>query len=48
MSVIKRLTLIFWAAWLSVVVTTNVLDGLRALGALPGSFRFVSGNWRWI
>ena len=48
MSVIKRLTLLFWAAWLSVVATTNVLDSLRALGILSASFKFVSGNWRWI
>jgi hypothetical protein len=44
----KRLLLLFWAAWLSMVVITNVLDGLRALGAMPDSFKFVSGNWRWI
>lgn len=29
--VIKRMTLFFWAAWLSAVVTTNVLNGLQAL-----------------
>ena len=48
LSVIKRLLLLFWAAWLSVVVTTNVLDGLQALGVIPDTFPFVSGNWRWI
>jgi hypothetical protein len=48
LSTIKRSVLLFWAAWLSVVVTTNVLDGLRALGGLPDSFKFVSGNWHWI
>jgi len=48
LTVIKRLLLLFWAAWLSIVVITNVLDGLRALGAIPDSFKFVSGNWRWI
>jgi hypothetical protein len=48
LTVIKRLLLLFWAAWLSIVVITNVLDGLRALGTLPDSFKFVSGNWRWI
>jgi hypothetical protein len=48
LSVIKRTTLLFWAAWLSAVATTNVLNGLRALGALPESFKFVSGNWHWI
>ena len=45
---IKRMVLLFWAAWLSVVATTNVLDALKASGALPDSFKFVSGNWRWI
>jgi hypothetical protein len=29
------------------VVTTNVLDGLRAIGVLP-DVRFASGNWGWI
>jgi len=48
LSVIKRLALLFWAAWLSVVATTNVLNGLQALGTLPESFKFVSGNWPWI
>jgi hypothetical protein len=45
---IPRIVLLFWAAWLSVVATTNVLDALRVLGAVPHSFRFVSGNWSWI
>jgi hypothetical protein len=48
LSVTKRITLLFWAAWLSVVATTNVLNGLQALGSLPESFKFVSGNWQWI
>jgi hypothetical protein len=48
MFVIKCTTLLFWAAWLSVVATTNVLDGLQALGVLPETFPFVSGNWPWI
>src|SRR5919112_860352 len=48
LSVVNRVILLYWAAWLSVVTTTNVLDSLKALGALPGSFQFVSGNWRWI
>jgi hypothetical protein len=39
---------VFWAAWLSVVATTNVLDALRVLGTIPPTFRFVSGNWGWI
>jgi hypothetical protein len=45
---IKRTTLFFWAAWLSVVALTNVLNALQAVGWLPESFRFVSGNWGWI
>ena len=45
---IKRGLLLFWALWYSVVVTTNVLNALQALGILPASFKFVSGNWEWI
>jgi len=43
-----RITLLFWAAWLSVVVVTNVLNVLVAVGALPQAFVFTSGNWQWI
>jgi hypothetical protein len=45
---IKRGLLLFWALWYSVVVTTNVLNALQALGILPAGFKFVSGNWEWI
>lgn len=45
---IKRLLLLFWALWLSVVACTNILNGLQALGIVVESFRFVSGNWAWI
>jgi hypothetical protein len=45
---IKRIILLFWAVWLSVVVTTNTLNGLEVSGVLPQSFKFVSGNWQWI
>src|SRR5262249_11021293 len=48
LSGINRAVLVFWAAWLSVVAATNVLDALAALDVIPGSFKFVSGNWRWI
>lgn len=48
MSGIGRIVLLFWAAWLTVVATTNVLDALAAIGALPDSFKFISGNWAWI
>ncbi len=45
---IKGLILIFWAAWLSVVASTNILNALQALELVPATFRFVSGNWAWI
>jgi len=45
---IKRGLLLVWALWYSVVVTTNVLNALQALGILSASFKFVSGNWEWI
>jgi hypothetical protein len=45
---LNRTVLLFWAAWLSVVVTTNVLDVLVAVETLPSSLKFISGNWRWI
>ena len=48
MAGIGRVTLVFWAAWLSVVVATNVLDAAVAGGVLPGTVTFASGNWRWI
>lgn len=46
--IIKRLVLLFWAAWLSIVAMTNVLNGIQASGAISSSFKFVSGNWQWI
>jgi hypothetical protein len=48
LAAIRRGLLVFWALWLSVVVTTNVLNGLQLFSVLPESFRFVSGNWSWI
>lgn len=47
-STLKRGIILFWALWLTVVVVTNVLNALQALGVLPASFKFVSGNWQWI
>jgi hypothetical protein len=40
--------LAFWAAWLGVVVATNVLDALKAVGVLRPEFHFASGNWGWM
>jgi hypothetical protein len=42
---LKRCLLGFWALWLSIVFLTNVLDGAKALGVLPPSWQFASGNW---
>lgn len=45
---IKRMLLLFWAAWLTVVAATNVLNALQVLGVIDESLKFVSGNWQWI
>lgn len=42
---LKRCLLLYWAVWLSLVVATNVTDGLKALGVLPVSLPFASGNY---
>lgn len=46
--VMKQGVLAFWAAWLSVVAVTNILDALKALGVLPATFAWTSGNFAWI
>lgn len=38
--------LVFWALWLTLVFLTNLFDGLKAAGVLPGSWRFASGNYQ--
>jgi hypothetical protein len=43
---LKFVLLFVWAAWLTVVFTTNALDGLKALGVLPENWAFASGNYR--
>lgn len=45
---LKRLLLLFWAVWLSLVVVFNATDALRALGVLPESFAYASGNYQTI
>ena len=42
---LKSGVLMFWAAWFTVVVLTNVFDILKAIGAVPAGFTFASGNW---
>lgn len=48
LGIVKRGVLVFWAAWLSVVALTNILDALKALEALPADWVWVSGNFAWI
>lgn len=45
---LKRALLGFWALWLTVVVTTNVLDGAKAMALLPKSWAFASGNYAFL
>src|SRR5436853_2754027 len=45
---LKRGLLLFWAAWLSVVFTSNLLDGAKALGLLGESWAFASGNYAFL
>jgi hypothetical protein len=42
---LKRLLLLFWAVWLSVVFLTNLADMGKGLGLLGDSWVFASGNW---
>ena len=44
----KRVLLAGWAAWLSIVFTTNVLDGAKVLGLLAEDWAFASGNYRFL
>ena len=39
---------LFWAIWLTVVTTTNILDAMKQLGALPARFAVVSYNFELI
>ncbi len=45
---LKRALLALWAAWLTVVLTTNALDALKALGVLGDSWLFASGNYQFL
>ncbi len=42
---LKRLLLLFWAVWLALVVVFNVADALKAIGILPATFVWTSGNY---
>jgi hypothetical protein len=42
---LTRVLLSFWAIWFSVVLASNVVDGLREAGLLHPGWRFTSGNF---
>ena len=42
---LKSGVLLFWAAWFTIVVITNVCDALKAGRVLPSGWTFSSGNW---
>jgi hypothetical protein len=41
----KSGVLLFWAAWFTIVLATNVCDALKAGRVLPAAWTFSSGNW---
>jgi hypothetical protein len=43
---LKRLLLLVWAVWFSIVVLTNLTDAGKGLGLLDESWTFASGNWK--
>lgn len=45
---LKRGLLLFWAAWLTLVFLTNVLDAAKALGVLDAAWAFASGNYAFV
>jgi hypothetical protein len=45
---VKRLLLLFWAVWWSVVFLSNVADAGKGLGVVDESWAFASGNWNFI
>jgi hypothetical protein len=42
---LKSGVLLFWAAWFTIVLLTNVFDALKAGRVLPAGWTLVSGNW---
>ncbi len=45
---LKRLLLLFWAVWLTVVFLSNLADAGKGLGLLGQSWAFAAGNWRFM
>jgi len=44
-SAVKRIMLLFWALWLSVIAATNLFSLLKALGLVSRDFVFASNNF---
>lgn len=44
-ALIKDGIVVFWAAWISIVVITNVAAALRVAGLLPSDAALASGNY---
>lgn len=42
---LKQGILYFWAAWVTVVLMSNLTDAVKAMGLLPPGWRFASGNF---
>jgi hypothetical protein len=42
---LKRLLLLFWGIWFTVVFATNLCDAAKAAGILSESWSFASGNY---
>jgi len=45
---LKRVILLFWAIWLTLVLATNVLDGCKALELVSPNWAFESGNYGFV
>lgn len=45
---LKQGLVLFWAFWLSLVLLTNLFDGLKALGIVAEQWTFASGNYAFV
>jgi hypothetical protein len=45
---LKRVLLLFWAVWFTVVFLSNLADAGKGLGLLGESWAFASGNWKFL
>ena len=46
--VLKRLLLLFWAAYFTTVFATNLCDAAKAASILSDSWSFASGNYAFV